>query len=615
MVSLTKKDYICSHCGKSVECLGMPGQKKRIICTQCSTQGYVSFSNPSNQPVSNAKIDEMGTYKRIKQNTKQPVDGSFDQSHHHDSLISKSFSCPECKTVIECQADPGKRLKVFCPSCDSQGFIDMPQTQIPEFSKMIPEPERFLAKKYTPKTTPPVDNSLFIDSEEEILEELHKKIELETLVEHHKIKGAQQPVGLSDRARWLIWPFLQRSAHGKTVFFEDTGEKIGTIQNVLTDDNKNPIGYEIKEEGSDSTFQFPVENFRQTEQGLVFTPMWFSQANQLVKELEFRWKSLPELEDILLAGAVSKDKIYGILTRTHPELRKIFDQGILMRKTLLDRLEDLHIEYVSIRKNMTRVSEKRLLKQISRRDFAQEIIEARRQARIFEINIKRCRTLIQRLDSLPFITKYREILKIMPSFKDIVDELSTPILATDAKGYIIEANKHFLNTFGYANHQLLGKQIQDIMKKEDAHLFCNVNKDILHDEQSRSVEFNITTSTGEDKQMIGKGFVVSGAFEGESRVVWSFQEASESQESRRDIIREISHEFINPLCISKGYIHLMMEGKFGNLTQEQKKNLEHLQNNVLRIEDLLQKTLQTFNKEKVNGGVIYSKKNSTHHRR
>lgn len=615
MVSLTKKEYICSNCETTVECLGLPGQKKRIICTKCSTQGYVSFSQPLNQPISNKKIDDMGTYKRIKKTPQQLPNDSFEDSQPQDITISKSFSCPECKTIIDCQATPGERLKVFCPSCDSQGFIDMPQTQIPEFSKMIPEPERFLAKKYTPKTTPPKDNSLFVDSEEEILEELHKKIELETLVEHHKIKGAQQPPALSDRARWLIWPFLQRSAHGKTVFFEDTGEKIGTIHNVLTDENKNPVGYEIKEEGSDTTFQFPVENFRQTEQGLVFTPMWFSQANQLVKELEFRWKSLPELEDILLAGAVSKDKIYGILTRTHPELRKIFDQGILMRKTLLDRLEDLHIEYVGIRKNMTRLSEKRLLKQISRRDFAQEIIEARRQAKILEINIKRCRTLIQRLDALPFITKYREILKIMPSFKDIVDELSTSVLATDAKGYIIEANQHFIKTFGYATHQVLGKQIQEFLPPDDYSLFQKVNKEIISDEQSRSIEFSIKTCNGEEKQMMGKGFVVSGAFEGESRVVWSIQETSENQESRKDVIREISHEFINPLCISKGYIHLMLDGKFGNLSQEQKKNLEHLQNNVLRIEDLLQKTLQTFSKEDIKGGVIYSKKNTTTRRR
>jgi PAS domain S-box-containing protein len=609
MVVLTKRNFICSNCKKTVECLGLPGQKKLILCPHCSTQGYVTFSSPANQPILNDEKDEMGIYNRIKQNSQQPVDDSFDHSQLNDSLISKSFSCPECKTIIECQADPGKRFEVFCPSCDSQGFINMP-----EFSKMIPDPERFVEKKYKAQTTRPIKHSLLIDSEEEILEELHKKIELETLVEHHKIKGAPQPPGLSDRARWLIWPFLQRSSHGKTVFFEDTGEKIGMIQNVLTDDNKNPVGYEIKEEGSDATFQFPVENFRQTEQGLVFTPMWFSQANQLVKELEFRWKSLPELEDILLAGAVSKDKIYGILTRTHPELRKIFDQGILMRKTLLDRLEDLHIEYVSIRKNMTRVSEKRLLKQISRRDFAQEIIEARRQARILEINIKRCKTLIQRLDALPFITKYREILKIMPSFKDIVDELSTHVLATDAKGYIIEANQHFLKAFGYATYQVIGKQTQEFMPSKDSALFQKVNKHIIQDEQSRSIEVTFNTCNGKEKHMIGKGFVVSGAFEGESRVVWSFQEISESQESKRDIIREISHEFINPLCISKGYIHLMLEGKSGNLTQDQKENLEHLKNNVLRIEDLLQKTLQTINKENVNGGVIYSKKNSTHRR-
>lgn len=427
---------------------------------------------------------------------------------------------------------------------------------------------------------------------EKFLEEMgkggEKELETKLLEGERKKKG----MGAADRMRWFIWPFWQRSAIGKPVYFEDTGEKIGIVASVITNDMNKPVGYEIKDVKSDTTVHFPVESFRQGDGGLIFTPLWYSQAKEIVNELEFREKTLPELKDILLAGAVSREKIYGIVTKTHPEIRKIIDEGIMLRASMIARLNDLELERIEIRKNLTGLSEKRLLKEIGRRDFAREVLEARRKVRIIETNIKRCKELALRLDRLPFVAKYREIIREMPFLQDIIENVPVNIMVADRKGNLVDVNKAFLENLGYNAKDIKDKRIADFIYAEDREKILEINKKILEDEEPREIKFNIFDTNGKMEEMRGKGTIVRDEY-GEPRVVLAFQRiVFEKAELKMEFIKEISHDFINPLCISKGYIHLLLEGKFGRITVKQKKQLENLRRNVMRIDDLIQDTIK-----------------------
>lgn len=391
-------------------------------------------------------------------------------------------------------------------------------------------------------------------------------------------------MGVANRIRWFIWPFSQRSAHGKPVYFEDTGEKIGIVASVITNDQGKTVGYEIKDVKSDTTVHFPVEAFRQSDGGLIFTPLWYSQAKEIVNELEFREKTLHELKDILLAGAVSREKIYGIVTKTHPEIKKIIDEGIMLQESLIARLNDLELERIKVRKNLTRLTEKRLLKEIGRRDFAREVLEARKKIRIIEANIKRCKELNLQLARLPFVAKYRETIREMPFLRDIIENVPINIMVVDRKGNLVDTNKAFLENLGYTKEDIKDKRITDFVSAEDKEKILELNKKILEDEEPREIEFNIFDQNGEMKEVRGKSTIVRDEY-GEPRVVLAFQRmVLEEVALKTEFVKEISHTFFNPLCIAKGYIDLQLERA---IPEEMRKEIEAAKRAIERIERIV----------------------------
>ena len=514
-------------------------------------------------------------------------------------------ACPNCGEKIRCIGLPGQKIIATCPKCNSKGYVRLPNIVETETTKMVPE-SSLVKDELDELVGEETRRDLALStSDEKILEELEKGQESDIILEQYLLDGEKKKkgIGTKDRARRFIWPFWQKSAHGKPVYFEDTGEKIGTVSNIITNDQGDAMGYEVQDSKSDTALYFPKENFREGKLGLIFTPLWYSQANEIIGELEFREKNLPELEDILLAGAVSKEKIYSILTRSRPKLRKLIDEGVLLRAVMADRLEDLELEYIKIRRNMVQLSEKRLLKKVSRTEFARQILEARKKSRVLEINIKRCKMLVVRLDRLPFITKYREVIRAMPSFKDIVEDMPINVIVTDIEGQVVETNKTISASLGYTQSEIQEKRIVDFVSDDDKKKILVVSRQILEDEMPRDIKFRIISKDGKAMEMHARGTVIKGNFSSESRVLWAFQKTTFEEEIvvKKKVVREISHDFINPLCISKGYIHLMMEGEFGELTEEQTEQLENLKSNVSRIDDLLQNTLNNVVKEKTGG--------------
>ena len=75
--------------------------------------------------------------------------------------------------------------------------------------------------------------------------------------------------------------------------------------------------------------------------------------------------------------------------------------------------------------------------------------------------------------------------------------------------------------------------------------------------------------------------------------ILAFQEKlEEGEEFRKMFAKQISHEFFNPLCIAQGYIYLLEEGKYGKLSDQQKKQINAISKSLSRIEKLVKETIK-----------------------
>lgn len=192
-----------------------------------------------------------------------------------------------------------------------------------------------------------------------------------------------------EKLKKIIWPFWSKDPTGKTVYFEDTGEEMGVIRKVLQNSNGGIIRYEIEDKDTGKLIQFSSDTFENTERGLLFIPIWYTEAKDFIEELELKTR--------IYAGRLSKRAI-----------KKYVERAFSLRKSIEKRLREIEEKRLEIRKHLTEVSGKRLLNEIGRREFAKEVWEGRRKYRILEINMRRCTELLIRFDSIPFLAKPKE---------------------------------------------------------------------------------------------------------------------------------------------------------------------------------------------------------------
>jgi signal transduction histidine kinase len=69
---------------------------------------------------------------------------------------------------------------------------------------------------------------------------------------------------------------------------------------------------------------------------------------------------------------------------------------------------------------------------------------------------------------------------------------------------------------------------------------------------------------------------------------------SDEEIFRQRFTKYMSHEFFNPLCIAQGYLYLLEGGRYGKLTDEQRKQIQSISQNLKRIERLVRDSIQTI---------------------
>ena len=195
---------------------------------------------------------------------------------------------------------------------------------------------------------------------------------------------------------------LMKDLKGKPVFLEDTGEKLGIVFDTIIDKDKNITGYKIKDEKSDTILTFSIDQFHYSKDGLIFVPSWYTNALKIIEKLEFKDKISPELTALISEDDVSNEELYDIFVKYDDDMVHYIDDAKSLREMLDSRLKVLEKQRLAMKNNLMDLTEKRLIKDIDRRQFSEDVMEHRRKVNILDLNIKKCKDLIERLNKTSF---------------------------------------------------------------------------------------------------------------------------------------------------------------------------------------------------------------------
>ncbi|MCX6663618.1 MAG: PRC-barrel domain-containing protein [Euryarchaeota archaeon] len=204
------------------------------------------------------------------------------------------------------------------------------------------------------------------------------------------------------------WPAVKRKAFtqndmkGKQVYLEDTGEKIGTVFDAVVDADKNLIGYKIKDSKSETILSFPLDQFDEDKNGLIFVPSWYMKGMKTIEKLEFKDRITPELIWLIKDNTVSTEELYSIFVKHDDKITNYIEEAVALRELVNNRLKILEKERLSLKETLMDLTEKRLIKDIDRRQFSEIVMDHRRKVNIVDVNIKKCKELLDRLQRTSF---------------------------------------------------------------------------------------------------------------------------------------------------------------------------------------------------------------------
>ncbi|MEF8879058.1 MAG: PRC-barrel domain-containing protein [Candidatus Thermoplasmatota archaeon] len=195
---------------------------------------------------------------------------------------------------------------------------------------------------------------------------------------------------------------FKKDMKGKPVFLEETGEKLGEVYDSVCNENGEITGYKIKDKESDAVLNFSIDHFDEGKKGLIFIPRWYTQALKTIEKLEFKDRVSPELTALLSEDENSNREAYEIFVKHDDEMAEYIEQTISLKKMLNKHLNLLEKKRVALKDDLMDLTERRLIKDIDRREFAEDVMKHRKKVNILDVNINKCRQLLRRLDNTSF---------------------------------------------------------------------------------------------------------------------------------------------------------------------------------------------------------------------
>ncbi len=226
---------------------------------------------------------------------------------------------------------------------------------------------------------------------------------LEQTVRDDQAKSTQEHTQQKDWAQLQKRnALLQKDLKGKPVFLEDTGEQIGVVFDTIHDTDTKVIGYKIKDSKSDAILSFPLDQFDEDKNGLIFVPSWYTKGLKTVEKLEFKDRIAPELPWLLKDQTISDEELYKIFVKHDDIIAHYMDEAMALRELLESRLKALEKERLKLKEDLMDLTEKRLIKDIDRRKFSEIVLDHRRKVNVIDVNIKKCKELLDRLEHTSF---------------------------------------------------------------------------------------------------------------------------------------------------------------------------------------------------------------------
>jgi hypothetical protein len=196
--------------------------------------------------------------------------------------------------------------------------------------------------------------------------------------------------------------FMQRDMKEKPVFLEDNGEKLGVVFDMIYDGEKKLIGYKVKDEKSDSVLSFPIDQFDETKDGLIFVQSWYINALKTLDRLEFKERVSPELTTLLSDDSITNEELYNIFVKHDDQMVNYIEDAVSLKELINQRLRALEKQRLTLKDSLMDLTEKRLIKDIDRREFSEDVAAHRRKVNVLDVNIKKCKDLLKRLDTTSF---------------------------------------------------------------------------------------------------------------------------------------------------------------------------------------------------------------------
>lgn len=178
----------------------------------------------------------------------------------------------------------------------------------------------------------------------------------------------------------------------------------------------------------------------------------------------------------------------------------------------------------------------------------------------------------------------RGFLESEERIRQIAEALNDVILLSDgAGGRVYYVNAAYEEIWGrsraelYANPQAL----LDGVHPEDREAV----RDALSGEwgSTSEVEFRVVRPTGDVRWVWCRGFPVPDAEEDDARIASIFEDVTERKqvmESHDRLIRGFTHDVKNPLGAADGYLSLLEEGVFGDMSEAQRKSIAHARRSI-----------------------------------
>jgi len=377
-----------------------------------------------------------------------------------------------------------------------------------------------------------------------------------------------------------------RRLMGMPVYFEDTGEKVGEVRRVIRNSVGEIVGYEIRDE-NERIIYFPADAFEEHRRGLIFAPLWYSEGLKMVAELEAKAK-MPDIHDFIIHGR-DREELYDIISSRHPEISRYVEEVLLLRESLMERVNDLETRLTKLRREMVELSGRRLMKEIGRREFAERIMEARREMNITEVSIRRCRELLLRIDKIPFLPRHIHREELL-SIRKILSNIPVSMVVLDEDAVVRGMNEHVENNFGYRLAEMKGKRFTDFVVARDRDAILEANDRIFEGSEAEEVEFEFIDAYGVHHLLYGR---LTGMSDRGRRIcIMAFQSREEEKSLKKIFSERVAHLFLNPLSIAQGYLHLLNEERYGGLTEEQKKQIRAIEKSLGRIEKLVKDTIK-----------------------